>query len=211
MAENSPYYESGVKISYTTPNNQWLLSALLLNGWQRIQRVQGNNTPAFGHQLTFKPNEKVTLNSSSFVGSDTPDSVRLMRYFHNFYLQLQCTKKRGLTLGFDAGAQQQTKGSQTFNSWYTYALIGKYAVFDKLAIAGRIEYYHDPRQVIVATGTQNGFQNYGFSLNTDYAIAENALWRIEGKQFYSKDPMFINNNKLVNNYFYITTSLALAF
>lgn len=31
-AENSPYYESGAKISYSTPDNNWTISALLLNG-----------------------------------------------------------------------------------------------------------------------------------------------------------------------------------
>ena len=49
LAENSPYYESGVKVSYTTKNEKLLVSGLILNGWQRMQRVNGNNTPAVGH------------------------------------------------------------------------------------------------------------------------------------------------------------------
>ena len=85
LAENSPYFETGLKISSTSDNEKWFFSALLLNGWQRMQRIDGNNMPAFGHQLTYKPNAKVTLNSSSFIGSDSPDSTRQMRYFHNFY------------------------------------------------------------------------------------------------------------------------------
>jgi len=51
LAENSPYYESGVKIGYPSEDGKWFASGLMLNGWQRIQRVEGNNTPAFGHQL----------------------------------------------------------------------------------------------------------------------------------------------------------------
>ncbi len=51
-AENSPYFNTGAKISYTSPDEKWLLSGLVLNGWQRIQRVDGNSLPAFGHQLT---------------------------------------------------------------------------------------------------------------------------------------------------------------
>ncbi len=39
LAENSPYYLSGAKISYTSDNEKWFLSGLVLNGWQRIQRV----------------------------------------------------------------------------------------------------------------------------------------------------------------------------
>ncbi len=128
--------ESGVKVSYTSPSGKWFVSGLLLNGWQRIQRVEGNNTLAFGHQLTYKPNAKVTLNSSSFVGSDSPDVERKMRYFHNFYGQFQITEKFGLIAGFDIGAQQtaaqQTaKKSKTYNSWYSPVLIGKYALSAK--------------------------------------------------------------------------------
>lgn len=46
LADNSPYYEAGAKISYTTSDEKWFISGLLLNGWQRIQRVSGNQTPA---------------------------------------------------------------------------------------------------------------------------------------------------------------------
>ena len=36
LAENSPYFEAGAKISYTTDDGKWLLSGMALNGWQRI-------------------------------------------------------------------------------------------------------------------------------------------------------------------------------
>jgi hypothetical protein len=45
-AENSPYYEAGVRLSYHTLNQKWYAAFLLLNGWQRIQRVAGNHTPS---------------------------------------------------------------------------------------------------------------------------------------------------------------------
>ena len=43
LADNSPYYESGARLTYTSNNNKWLISALALNGWQRIQRPAGNS------------------------------------------------------------------------------------------------------------------------------------------------------------------------
>ena len=111
LADNSPYFESGAKISYTSDNGKWFVSGLVLNGWQRIQRVDGNSTVAFGHQLTYKPSEKITLNSSSFIGNDKPDSIRQMRYFHNLYGSFQISKKFALITGFDIGAEQKAKGS----------------------------------------------------------------------------------------------------
>ena len=211
LADNSPYFESGVKISYTSDNEKWFVSGLLLNGWQRIQRVNGNNKPAFGHQLTYKPNSKITLNSSSFIGSDTPDSTRQMRYFHNFYGQFQLHEKFGLIVGFDIGAQQKSKGSSDYNNWYSPALIAKYSPSDKISIAASGEYYSDANGVIIYTGTVNGFQTFGYSLNLDYNITDNVMWRIEGRGFASQDKIFTLDNASSSQNYFVTTALAISF
>src|SRR5664279_2330852 len=78
MVDNTPSYESGIKIGYTSDNSKWFLSALVINGWQRIARVDGNNTPAFGTQITFTPSGKFSVNYSTFIGNDKPDSAMLM-------------------------------------------------------------------------------------------------------------------------------------
>lgn len=211
MADNSPYYESGAKISYTSDNEKWFVSLLVLNGWQRIQRVDGNNFPAFGHQLTFKPTDKITLNSSSFIGSDTPESTRQMRYFHNFYAIFQLFEKFGLIAGFDIGAQQKSKDSGDYNVWYAPVLIAQFSPTQKIHIAARGEYYSDENQVIIATGTPNGFQTYGYSLNVDFNITDNAMWRIEGRAFSSKDEVFTENGNPSKNNYFAGTSLAVKF
>ena len=209
MAENSPYFESGVKVTYNSDNGKWLLSGLALNGWQRIQRVNGNNTPAFGHQLQYRPNSKVTLNSSSFVGSDAPDSVRTMRYFHNFWGTFQVTDKLAITAAFDIGAQQKTKGSGDYNTWYTPVLVLRYQPTPKVSVSARGEYYSDRSGVIIATGTPNGFGTLGFSANLDVRVADNVLWRIEGRGLRSKDPIFTLNDAASRQNFFGTTSLSL--
>lgn len=210
-AENSPYYESGAKISYTSKNEKWFISALILNGWQRIQRVEGNNSLSFGHQLTFKPNAKVTLNSSSFIGTDSPDTNRQMRYFHDFYGQFQLHKKVGLILGLDVGFQQKSKGSTNFNTWYVPVVIAKYTPTDKISIAARVEYYSDANGVIIQTGTENGFQTVGYSVNLDYNIVDNVVWRIEARGFSSKDKLFTLDNTPSTQNYCATTALAISF
>lgn len=212
LAENSPYYESGLKISYTSKNEKLLFSGLLLNGWQRIQRVDGNNTPAFGHQLTYKPTSKITLNSSSFIGNDKPDSLRQMRYFHNFFTQFQLSKKVAVTAGFDIGAEQSAKGSDVYNSWYSPVVIVKYLASKKLSIGVRGEYYSDEDGVIVTKTSINGFKTYGYSLNSDYNIADNVVWRVEVKGFTSKDKIFVlsDGQSSIQNYS-LTTALAISF
>lgn len=211
LADNSPYYESGAKLSYTSNNEEWFLSGLVLNGWQRIQRVNGNNTPAFGHQMSYKPTSKFSINSSSFIGSDAPDSIRQMRYFHNLYSQWQLHKKLGIIMGFDIGAQQKSKGSNDYNIWYAPVLIVEVSAAKNISIAGRAEYYRDAHNVIISTATLNGFQTFGYSLNLDCLITDNAMWRIEARSFSSKDEIFMLDNKPSRSNYFVTTSLAISF
>jgi len=211
LADNSPYYESGVKLSYTSANEKWFLSALLLNGWQRIQRIDGNNTPSFGHQITYKPNSKITINSSSFIGNDKPDSVKQMRYFHNFYSIIQLTDKLALTTGFDIGAEQKAKGSKAYNIWYSPIMIVKINPSEKHQFAARIEYYNDKNAVLIQTNTPFTLKTLGYSLNYDYAVAPNILWRLEARGLNAENPVFLRKDNLVNNNFILTTALAISF
>jgi len=211
LADNSPYYEAGAKISYTADNEKWFLSGLVLNGWQRIQRVDGNSLPSFGTQITFKPSSKVTLNSSSFIGTDKPDSARLTRYFHNFYGIFQVTKKFGLTAGFDYGAEEKVPDTKSKNSWLSPVVIARLNVTDKVALAVRGEYYQDEHGVIIATGTPNSFKTTGVSANLDYQVLSNALWRIEIRNFTSKDKVFEKGSDASNTNTFVSTSLAISF
>jgi hypothetical protein len=211
LAENTPYYETGIKISFTSDNNKWYFSGLILNGWQRIARVSGNNTPAFGTQITFSPDEKMTLNYSTFIGNDKPDSAAQWRYYNNFFLLLHPTDKLGITLGFDYCIEQKATGSHIYNSLYSPVAIVSYRFSNKLAFAVRGEYYDDRNAIIIATGTPNGFRTYGYSLNLDYRINENLIWRVEGRGLTSKDDIFLSDNTPVNDNYFVTTSLAVAF
>lgn len=207
LAENSPYYESGIKLSYTSANEKWYLTGLVLNGWQRIQRVSGNQTPAFGTQLTYKPHSNITLNWSTYIGNEQPDSVSKWRYFNNLYGQFQLNEKLGFIAGFDFGFEQKVHKSLTYNTWLTPVLIARFAATDKIRIAARAEYYQDKNGVIISTNTPNGFQTFGYSLNFDYAIIDNLLWRIEGRVFDSKDKIFADKNQN----FYLTSALCFSF
>ncbi|HZV70731.1 MAG TPA: porin [Saprospiraceae bacterium] len=211
LADNTPYYESGAKITYTSDNSKWLFSGLVLNGWQHIQRPDGNNTPAFGTQIVFTPSSKFALNYSTFIGNDKPDEFKLMRYYHNFYGIVHFSDKFHVTAGFDYGMEQKAKGSSDFNNILSPVLIVKLVLNDTWSITARGEYYSDENGVIIATGTENGFQTSAFSLNLDYKIRENALWRIEGRTLNSKDNIFNKDGEAVNTNTFVTTSMAVSF
>ncbi len=211
LADNSPYFEAGVKIGYTSPSEKWYLAAMYLNGWQRIQKIEGNQTPAFGTQLTYKPNAKTTLNWSTFAGNGFPDIDRKWRYFHNLFGQFKLDAKTNLTTGFDIGSQQYARGSEKYDVWYTPVLILQHKPTDKIQLAIRGEYYSDEKGVIIAAGTPNGFQTYGFSANFDYLVSNNVMFRIEARDFNSKDDVFVRNGNPTNNNVFLTTSMAISF
>jgi hypothetical protein len=206
MAESTPYYEAGAKITWS-PNEKWTLSAMYLNGWQRIRRVNGNQTPGLGTQVIFKPNSRVLLNYSTFTGNDKPDSVRQMRYFNDLYGIFNITGKFSITVGVDYGLEQKNKGSNDVNTWYSPILVARYAFTEKLALAGRVEYYNDKNGVIISTGTPNGFQTSGYSLNLDVTPVSNVMFRLEGRWLNSRDAVFIRDETVSKNNAAITTSL----
>lgn len=203
LAENSPYYETGLRLSYTAQDGKLYLAALLLNGWQRIERLDDQNKLCGGMQITYKPLPKLTLNYSNFLGSNKPDYQRSFRHFHNFYLQYEPTSRFGLIAGFDIGAEKDKDSPSLV--WYAPVVIAKLKLTDKTVLALRGEYYNDRDQVIIATGTENGFQTMGFSSNLDFRIHPKSTLRLEAKMYQSEDPIF-DQNKDQNN-FSITTNL----
>lgn len=210
LAENSPYFETGAKVTWT-PNEKWSFAAMYLNGWQRIKRVDGNQTPNFGTQITFKPSDKVLLNWSTYVGNDFPDSTRRMRYFNNLYGTFGITDKFSLIAGIDYGLQQKEKSSSELSNWYTPIVIARYAFTDKLAAAGRVEYFNDADGVVIATETAHGFQTTGYSLNLDFTPVSHVMFRIEGRMFDGRDKTFIKGTALKNTNTALTASLAVWF
>ncbi len=211
LADNSPYFEAGAKITYTSDNGKWLLSGMALNGWQRITRVNGNSLMSWGTQIQYKPSDKILLNYSTFIGTDKPDNARLSRLFHNVYGIFNVTDKFGVTAGFDIGSEEKTPSSDNKNTWYSPVLILKYAFSDKWTIAARGEYYSDENGVIISTSTPNGFKTTGFSLNIDHSPVKNVLVRIEARNFSSKDEIFVKPSGTTNNNTFITSSIAVSF
>lgn len=211
VSENTPYYESGAKLSYLSADNKFAITALYLNGWQRIARQKGNSKPSVGLQLSFKPTERLTLNYSNFLGTEGADALAVRRFYHNIYAIFQISKEFGLIAGFDYGSQQQSKGSTDHLKVISPVVISQFRFNPKWAMAGRLEYYQDKEGMIISSGTPNGFKTFGYSLNVDYAPVKNAVIRLEGKVLESRDDIFTRNLLPVNHSTTLTTSIALSF
>lgn len=207
LAENSPYYLTGVKLTYNA-NPKWEFATLVCNGWQHIRKTVGNSIPSLGTQIKFTPDQNTVFNWSSFIGSDDPDSTRRLRIFNNLYLQYQVSPKIGLIAGFDMGLQQKEKNSYGYNSWFSPVLMARYVISEKLASCIRAEYYQDKNGVIIPAVTANGFSTSGLSVNLDYFPLPTIVWRIEGRWLSSKDPVFIKNGMPAATNLFFATSIA---
>lgn len=192
LAENSPYYESGVKISYTSNSDKLNLAFLILNGWQKIRRINLIQRPSFGLQVNFRASNKILLNYSNFTGTENFNEIQVFRSFHNLYLQYDFNSKAGMIAGFDLGTDKFN--TDDFGVWFSPVFMMKYNISDKINLAGRAELYHDKKQTIITTNTSRGFIVSGFSGNIDYKINESILFRIESKLFRSADRIFDNNS-----------------
>jgi hypothetical protein len=189
LAENSPYYESGIKFNYTNKKQDLYVAFHLLNGWQKTAIFKGEENPSVGAQVNYKPTSSLTLNYSNFIGNVKFDSInRALRIFHNLYAIYDASSKLSFIFGFDIGTQKVTFTKSTV--WYTPVIISKINLTDKSKIAGRLELFSDKKQTIIRTSTPNGYQTIGTSINYDYQISSKFLWRAELKRYNSKDPIF---------------------
>ncbi|XLS28489.1 porin [Flavobacteriaceae bacterium M23B6Z8] len=210
-AENSPYFLAGAKLTFT-PDDRWEFAALVVNGWQRIQRLEGNSLPSFGTQVIYNLSENISFNWSTFIGTDDPDETRRMRYFSNLYSQFQVSEKLGLIAGFDLGFQERTRSGSDTDVWFSPVIIGQYILSNTWKTAVRLEYYQDKTGIIIPTTSEDGFKTAGFSLNLDYAPNKIINWRIEGRWLNSSSDIFMNDSSsFTNNNVIIATSLAIRF
>lgn len=204
LAENSPYFLTGARFSYElSPKTD--LTLWLTNGWQNVQRQERKQGLGFGLGVNHRPIEGMQINYSNYFGNEGPDPVRLFRFFNNFYLQYE-PHKWGVTIGGDFGIQEAYFGSP--HQWYGVTASLRRSLGERFYLAGRLEQYSDPKGIIL----DEGLKTSGLSANVDYKIQENALFRLEARQFISPDPVFIlPGARFSKGNTAITGSLALRF
>lgn len=214
MAENSPYYEAGARLTYEAAP-ALTLTALALNGWQNLR--DNNRAKALGWQIQWKPTAKLLVNSSAFYGNEQPqDSARRRRYFHDFYLTYTATDRLSLAGVFDVGKQENERRNGKADTWHTAAAFVRYKFTDRWAAAARYEYYYADRGVVIRSSmpvaADANFRVAGGSANLDYAPAANLLFRVEGRLLRSRDRPFVNDaGQPVSRYGNLTSSIALSF
>ena len=214
IAEFSPYYEAGVRATWqATP--RLLATGVVVNGWQNISET--NSDKAVGIRIDYALTQQVTLTYDNFFGNEAPDTARSrLRTFHEVAARY-AGDAYGLVLTADLGTQRRPTGDG-HSTWYGAAVIGRYVVTPRVAVSGRIEYYGDPDQVIVATPTPEGFRAWGGSVGVDVQPAPRIVWRTELRAFRARDESFPERSsgadeetELARSDGFVVTSLGLTF
>jgi hypothetical protein len=208
LAENSPYYMTGIKYNYK-PNAKWSFSGLVTNGWQRISKPEKDIVPSLGTQIQSKASEKSILNWSTFVGKEYYLDDLTMRYFSNLYWDYKWNSKWRTITGFDIGVQDISSKNDEHAIWLSPVFIAQCSLTSKWQTAVRVEYYQDKENIIIAN--ESGFETFGFSLNADYLFNSKVKWRTEARYLESKKPIFMHDDDLVKSNFFMTTSLSFEF
>ncbi len=184
VADYSPYYEAGVKLTWT-PSSRVAMQFLILNGWQDISNY--NSPQAGGFRVDYTPSSVLTLSYDNFIGNMAPDTARAqIRFYNDFIAQLNPQGPWQWAAVFDIGAQTHSASNGGSAGWLGATLIGKYHFSPVVAVVGRIEDYADPSQVIVKTGLPTPFVTSAASLGVDVSPAKQRfLWRTEVRGYVS--------------------------
>jgi hypothetical protein len=208
-ADNSPYYETGVKLNYKTKNEKWEYNLLLLNGWQQMPNFNRSFKPSLGFQMLYSY-KKYTFNYSNYIGNEGTTGMPQWRFFNNFYLIAKPHKSVSLILALDVGLQYHTiKKNTAF--WYTPQAVVKYRLTKALDLVGRIEHYADRNAVVTLPYKNAALNLLGASMNLDFKFFKSLMLRIEIKQLYNVDPIFINDQLLSRYNLSAATSLSVRF
>ncbi len=176
LADNSPYYEYGYRLSYTSKSGALKANLNAIKGWQNISNpIPGRY--AIGHQITLTEKDEFTINSSSYYGV-SPSNPKNQRFFHNFYAQFYFGKHIAWILGFDNGIEIHPNGHR--DQYHAPVGILKYSVTKDFSLTGRYEYFNDPHLIF---NIAELFNVHGYSINADFAINKQILLRFENRWF----------------------------
>lgn len=188
--EYVPYYLTGIKMSIPLSSS---LSAYfyLINGWQVIQ--DNNSGKALGTQLEYRLNNKMVMNWNTYIGDERSSAHPefRMRFFNDFYWVYNTRNKWLFTSCFYYGVQERESLSAA--TWWQANVIGEYKFTDAFSLSGRAEIFHDPSSVVITsvTGTP-GFRTTSFGLCANFLFHEQAMFRLEAREFVSRDNVYVD-------------------
>lgn len=178
LAENSPYYESGIQCQYQSLDQKWKLGIYLLTGWQQARVVLPAEHWSLGWSSQYNLQDTWTINYNGFSGYTTT-GVNEMRSYHNFYSQIS-RAKWSFIAGFDYGT---ARIKNVDHQWFSPVAIGQFISNKNWKAAIRYEYMQVPSSAFLLIDQSTIYdRRSAISANIDFTTSKNWLWRLEYKQ-----------------------------
>ncbi len=178
VADNSPYYETGAKLTYNSKNEKWSIAGFVVNGWQRINSPALKVHPGLATQINFVPNARWLISWNTYTGNVNDG----FRFYNNIYAVYKTERKLTLILSSDFGIQSADTNIQ---SYFAPVLIVGYQLCGSVKSALRIESYLDKNASIISSSV--GFNAHSISLNLDWQPMPYFTFRAEYK--YGDSPL----------------------
>lgn len=179
MGEFSPYYQLGVKASYSF-SNRWSGQIHILNGWQNI--ADNNGAKTAGTQVAFNAG-RFSASFNTLIGPELPNDERHLRYFGDFVGTYKVTPSMSIAVSVDRGRQRFSTGTA---NWVGTSLWARYAFDERRAVATRIERFADSRNAI--SGASQTLA--GATVTYEYRPRKNLILKIEARSDRSTAPVF---------------------
>lgn len=154
-------------------------------------------------QLTHALSPSTQLTYNNFIGD-----VDGQRTFHDFIGKTDLCEDLSVALQVDIGSQEQEDETVWWNG---FALLSKYKINEKLALGGRVERFHDPHQVVLASLNGPSINVTGLSANIDYEFYPHFFWRNEYRVFFASNSVFPEDSKFSKDDSFVVTSLSYTF
>ena len=112
LAELSPYYQTGIKISYPF-TDRWSGQFHVVNGWQIIG--ENNSAKTFGTQVAYA-SDKLSASLNTLAGPELPGNDDDWRVFGDFVLTVRPTPAWSVGANVDVARESRPAGPSA--SWW---------------------------------------------------------------------------------------------
>ncbi|MFZ9295092.1 MAG: outer membrane beta-barrel protein [Bacteroidia bacterium] len=180
IAENSPYYESGIRVLHKASHYDY--GCYILNGWQRISWNPLYKLPALGAHFQYQFPSGLHIQYSSFFGSSKPDSLKRLRFYNHF--------NSGYTMGAYEWYASYDIGFESGAFWMSPQWLGIFHYSQNANIACRFEWFYDPKNIQITSEHPLPFNTFGWAICHTIEPQKGLMIRFEPKYYWSKNGFF---------------------